>query len=107
MTVNADTVDTDIERVLDGATGEFRDGLSTGADKMRQGTVAEGKQTEATVTGAGVESFSTDEAVVLVSLTTKTTYSTNEPRRDAVQRLQITVVRSGDGYKTSAVEFVD
>lgn len=107
VTVNADTVDADIERVIDATTGEFQDRLRSGSAKMKQGTVDEGKETEADVTGAGVESFTSDEAVVLVSVTTKTTYNTNAPREDAVQRLAITMVKVGDEYKASKMEFVD
>ncbi|AKS30660.1 serine/threonine-protein kinase [Mycolicibacterium goodii] len=107
VTVNADTVDADVERVLDGATGEFRDGLQRGAAKMKKDTADEGKHTEAVVTGAGVESFSSDEAVVLVTLTTKTTNNTRQPREDALQRLAVTVVDTGGDYKVSKLEFID
>jgi serine/threonine-protein kinase len=111
VTVNADTVDADVQRVLDGATGEFRDGLQRGAAKMKTDTVDEGKQTEAVVTGAGVESFTPDgaahEALVLVSLTTKTTYNTHQPRQDSLQRLAVTVVDDGGTYRVSNVEFID
>lgn len=107
VTVNADTVDADVERVLDGATGEFRDGLVKGAAKMRKDTTDEGKHTEAEVTGAGVESFTPDEALVLVSLTTKTTDNTHAPRQDALQRVAVTVVDTGGTYKVSKLEFVD
>ncbi|MBU8818201.1 hypothetical protein KL858_13025 [Mycolicibacterium goodii] len=107
MTINADTVDADLQRVLDGATGEFRDGLVRGAAKMKKDTADEGKHTEAEVTGAGIESFTSDEALVLVSLTSKTTYNTHEPRQDALQRLAVTVVDTGGTYKVSKLEFVD
>lgn len=107
VTINADTVDADLQRVLDGATGEFRDGLVRGAAKMKKDTADEGKHTEAEVTGAGIESFTSDEALVLVSLTSKTTYNTHEPRQDALQRLAVTVVDTGGTYKVSKLEFVD
>jgi len=107
--VNAETVDADVDRVLDGATGEFRDGLQRGAAKMKKDTADEGKHTEAEVTGAGIASFDPDagEAEVLVSLTTKTTNNTHAPREDALQRLTVTVVDTGGAYKVSGVEFVD
>ncbi|MGV0740768.1 serine/threonine-protein kinase [Mycolicibacterium sp. XJ870] len=107
VTVSADSVDADIPSLLDGSTGPLHDELQKDAAQLKQKAVADGTKADGTVTGAGIESFSSDEAVVLVSIDTRTTENTNAPRQDAVQRLAVTVVSVGDGYKASKLEFVD
>ena len=106
VSVSADSVDNDIARTVGATTGPLHDKLSSGAAELKRGILADGTQTVATVSGAGVQSFEPDKAVVLVSVTTKTTYS-NSPRQDAVQRLAITMVSTPEGYKASGAEFVD
>jgi serine/threonine-protein kinase len=107
VSVSADNVDSDIAQTLSATTGAFHDKLSDGAAELKRKTVADGTKTVATVTGAGVQTFDADKAVILVSVNTKTTDKTNSPRQDAVQRLAITMVSTPEGYKASAAEFVD
>jgi Mce-associated membrane protein len=109
--VNLTTIDwhqaeRDVQRILDGATGQFYDDFA----KRSQPFIEVVKQTRSTTVGsiteAGLESQSSDSAQVLVALTV-TTSNADAPQADPhAWRMRVLVQRVGDQAKVSNAEFV-
>lgn len=97
----------DVRRVIDSATGEFKNEFQSRASDFTT-VVAQSKSiTEGTVNATAVESVNGNSAVVLVSATSRITNSPpgkNEPPR--IWRLKVTVTEVGGQFKTSKVEYV-
>jgi Mce-associated membrane protein len=96
----------DVQRVIDGSTGQFRDDFQQRAKDFT--TVVEQSKvvTEGNVNAAGVQSIDGDSALVIVAATSRITNAAgakDEPRR---WRLKVTVTDDGGQYKMSKVEFV-
>lgn len=107
VTVSADTADSDLAAMMDGATDEFRADLKSQAPEIKRKAQELGVKTEGTVTGAGVESLFSEEAVVLVTVDTKVTVTTNRVGVVSLQRVRVTVERVDGAYKASKLEFVN
>lgn len=107
VTVSADTVDTDLAMIMDGATDKFRADLQNQAPQIKKKAKDLGVKTDGTVTGAGVESLFSDEAVVLVTVDTKVTVTTNRVGVVSLQRVRVTVEHVDGSYKASKLEFVN
>jgi Mce-associated membrane protein len=97
----------DVERVIDGSTGQFKTDFQQRASDLiavvgQSKTVTEGRVNE-----AAIESMERNSAVVLVSATSQVTNS--PPGRDEppqIWRLRVTVADVGGQYKLSKVEYV-
>lgn len=107
VTVSADTADSDLEAIMDGATDEFRADLKSQAPQIKRKAQELGVKTDGTVTGAGVESLFSDEAVVLVTVDTKVTVTSNRVGVVSLQRVRVTVEHVDGAYKASKLEFVN
>ena len=107
VTVSADTVDTDLAIIMDGATDEFRADLQNQASQIKQKTKDLGVMTDGTITGAGIESLFSEKAVVLVPVDTKVTVTTNRVGVVSMQRARVTVEHVDGSYKASKLEFVN
>ncbi|MGV9797798.1 serine/threonine-protein kinase [Mycobacterium sp. NPDC003449] len=103
VTVSADSVDADIQRVLDASTGQFHDEFSQGAAELKQQTVADRIEAEGTVAGAGIEAYTPEGAMVLVAVKTQTTDKSSPGPVYRVERLLINVAKVDDGYRASTV----
>lgn len=106
ITISSTTSDDDIATLLRGATAEFRDELQSQADRLR----AELKENDVDATGsvvsAALSAFDDDSATVIVAATgtvdNKQT-ATPEPRN---YRLRVQLVKKGEGWLVSGLEFV-
>lgn len=107
VTVSADTADADLEKVMEGATDEFRADLQNQAPNIKRKARELGVKTDGTVTGAGIEALFSDEAVVLVTVDTKVTVTSNRVGVVSLQRVRVTVEHVDGGYKASKLEFVN
>jgi Mce-associated membrane protein len=98
--------DTDIRRILDGATGTFYDDFA----KRSQPFVDVIKQTKSTTVGtiteAGLESDGPRAAQVLVTVNVKTSNAVASEQDPRYWRMRISVQEVGDQAKVSNVEFV-
>ena len=105
-TIDWQEADSDINRILDSATGTFYDDFS----KRSQPFVEVVKQAQSksigTVTEAGLESESGDQAQVLVAVSVKTTNIGAQEQRPRAWRMRIDVQKFGDQAKVSNVQFV-
>jgi Mce-associated membrane protein len=98
--------DADVKRILDSATGTFYDDFA----KRQQPFVEILKKVQATskgtITEAGLESESGDEAQVLVSMSVTTSNIGATEQEPRAWRMRISVQKSGDDVKVSNVAFV-
>ena len=110
--VNLTTIDyqraaADVQRILDSATGTFRDEFAGRSDSLVNVVEQAQSTSTGTVTAAGVESMNADAAQVLVALSVTTTNlgaPVQQPPR--YWRMRLTVTRVGDEAKISKVDFV-
>ena len=105
-TIDWHHADADVQRILDSATGTFYDDFSQ-RSKPFVDVVKKAQSTSVgTITEAGLESQSGDEAQVLVAVSVKTSNlgaAEQDPRH---WRMRITVQKVGGGAKVSNVGFV-
>jgi Mce-associated membrane protein len=104
-TINYSEVDTDVQRILDLATGAFRDDFEQRSKPFIEVVKAAQSKSEGTVTDAGLESQRGDSAQVLVAVAVKSRTAGGEeaPRE---WRMRIEVRSVGDDAKVSNVVFV-
>ncbi|OMC30039.1 Mce protein [Mycobacterium colombiense] len=104
-TINYTQVDADVQRILDLATGAFRDDFEQRSKPFMEVVKAAQSKSEGTVTDAGLESQRGDSAQVLVAVAVKSRTAGGEeaPRE---WRMRIEVRSVGDDAKVSNVMFV-
>jgi serine/threonine-protein kinase len=104
--LSARSVDSDIQRILDGSTGSFHDDFASKSADFRQTVIASNVTTQGTANSAGLSSISGTTAHVLVATTSKVTNNAGASQEPRSWRLDIQVEKLGDAYKTSKVEYV-
>jgi len=104
-TINYTEVDADVQRILDLATGAFRDDFEQRSKPFIEVVKAAQSKSEGTVTDAGLESQHGDSAQVLVAVAVKSRTAGGEeaPRE---WRMRIEVRSVGNDAKVSNVVFV-
>lgn len=107
LTVDHRDMDPLIDAVLDGATGDFAEQY----ESQRERLASEAVRTEATSTGEvvalGVGDLDDDSATVLVAAnSTVTNTSTGSEGEVRYYRLRLDLVREGERWLTSNVQFV-
>jgi Mce-associated membrane protein len=106
-TIDWQRADSDVQRIIDSATGTFQSDFSLRSKPFVE-VVKQVKSTSVgTITEAGLESSSSDDAVVLVTASIKTTMP-NQPDADAKSwRMRISLQKVGENeIKISNVAFV-
>jgi Mce-associated membrane protein len=96
----------DVQRVLDSATGEFKDDFQRRADDFASVVKDSKAVTQGSVRATAVESMSKDSVVVLVLANERITNSAGAKDDPRAFRFRVTVVRDGDQLKISKVEYV-
>jgi Mce-associated membrane protein len=105
-TIDFAEADTDIQRILDSATGTFYDDFSKRSRPFVDVVKQAHSKSVGTVTAAGLESASADHAQVLVAVSVKTSNAGAEDNQPRAWRMRISVQKIGDQAKVSNVEFV-
>lgn len=105
-TIDWQEADADINRILDSATGTFYDDFSKRSQPFVQVVKQAQSKSVGTVTEAGLESQSGDQAQVLVAVSVKTTNLGVNEQRPRAWRMRIDVQKIGDQAKVSNVQFV-
>lgn len=104
-TINYTEVDADVQRILDQATGAFREDFEQRAKPFIEVVKAAQSKSEGTVTDAGLESQRGDSAQVLVAVAVKSrTAGGEEAAREWRMRIEVRSV--GNDTKVSNVVFV-
>jgi Mce-associated membrane protein len=104
-TINYTEIETDVQRILDLATGAFRDDFEHRSKPFIELVKAAQSKSEGTVTDAGLESQHGDSAQILVAVAVKSRTAAGEeaPRE---WRMKIEVKSVGEEAKMSNVVFV-
>jgi Mce-associated membrane protein len=96
----------DVQRVLDIATGPFKDDFQRRAEDFESVVKDSKAVTEGSVAAAAVESMNNDSAVVLVLANERVTNIAGAKDQPRTFRFRVSVVHDGDQLKLSKVEFV-
>jgi Mce-associated membrane protein len=96
----------DVQRVLDIATGEFKDDFQKRAADFESVVKDSKAVTEGSVTVTAVESMNKDSAVILVLANENVTNIAGAKDAPRTFRFRVNVVHDGDDLKVSKVEFV-
>jgi len=105
-TIDWHSVNADIQRILDSATGSFYDDFSKRSQPFIDVVKKVQSKSVGTVTEAGLESVSRNEARVLVAVSVKTSNLGDEDQPPRGWRMRIDVQKVDDGAKVSNVLFV-
>jgi Mce-associated membrane protein len=105
-TIDFQHVDDDVKRILDSSTGTFYDDFQQRAQPFTEVVRQVRSTSVGTVTEAGLESESADEAQVLVAVAVHTTIEGQPEQQERPWRMRILVQKIGDDTKVSDVEFV-
>jgi Mce-associated membrane protein len=109
--INLTTIDfshanSDIQRILDSATGTFHDDFSQRSQPFVDVVKQAKSISVGTVTAVGLESESDGQAQVLVAASVKTSTAGAADQKPHAWRMRISVQKVGDQTKVSNVEFV-
>lgn len=105
-TIDWQRADTDVQRILDSATGKFYDDMSKRQGPFIDVVKKAQSRSVGTITEAGLESESGDDAQVLVAVSVQTSNLGATDQRPRAWRMRISVHKTGDEVKVSNVEFV-
>jgi Mce-associated membrane protein len=105
-TIDYQHADSDIQRILDSATGSFYDDFAKRSKPFIEVVKKAQSKSVGTVTEAGLESQSGDEALVMVAVSVVTTNAGEPEAEPRHWRMRISVKKVGDDAKLSNVAFV-
>ncbi|ORW73715.1 mammalian cell entry protein [Mycobacterium saskatchewanense] len=105
--INYAEVDTDVQRILDSATGAFRDDFAQRSKAFIDVVKRAQSRSEGTITAAGLESVDGDRAQVVVAVMVKTTMPAAADDQARGWRMRIGVQKEGKVVKVSSVRFVE
>ncbi|BBX17193.1 mammalian cell entry protein [Mycolicibacterium duvalii] len=105
-TIDHQQADTDIQRILDAATGQFYDDFVQRSQPFVDVVKNSQSTSQGTVTEAGLESFSGEEAQAIVAVSVTTSVAGAPEQQARSWRMRLTVQKSGEDLKISNVGFV-
>ena len=105
-TIDAQHADADVLRIVDSATGRFRDDFQQRAPALLAVAKRTQSSTVGTITEAGVEMATADAGQVLVTVSVVTTTAGGPKSQPRDWRMRIGVQKTGDDAKVSNVTFV-
>jgi Mce-associated membrane protein len=106
VSVSAASVDRDLQRILAGTTGDFRDEFSRGQSQVRAAVVENNVESRGTVLRAALLSGDSRRATVLVAIDA-TVRNTNAPDgRQSHYRVQVELSRRDGTWLVSRLQFV-
>ena len=105
-TIDWQHADSDVRRILDGATGEFHDDFAKRSKPFIEVVKQAKATTVGTITEAGLESETADTAQALVAVSVQTSNAGATDQEPRAWRMRIYMQRVGDQVKVSNVGFV-
>lgn len=106
-TIDYQQAESDVQRVLDSATGAFYDDFSSRAEPFTEVVKQAQSKSTGTITEAGLESVSDNAADVLVAVKVMTANAGTPEQAPRFWRMRLTVQQVGDDAKVSKVVFVE
>jgi Mce-associated membrane protein len=105
-TIDYQHVDQDVQRILDSATGTFYDDFQQRSQPFTEVVKQVKSKSVGSVTEAGLESATANDAQVLVAVAVTTTIEGQPQQQPRAWRMRILVQKVGNDTKVSNVEFV-
>jgi Mce-associated membrane protein len=105
-TINYTEVDADLARIVDSATGTFRDDFQRRAKAFADVVKRAQSQSRGAITEAGLVSDDTDHGQVLIAVSVNTSLGGAPEPQPRAWRMRIDVQKVGNDVKVSNVEFV-
>lgn len=105
-TINYTEVEANVQRIVDSATGEFREDFKKRSQPFIDVIKQSQSKSQGSVTETALESEQTDSARILVAVTVDTTVAGVAEEQPRAWRMRITVQKVGDDAKVANVEFV-
>jgi Mce-associated membrane protein len=105
-TINYTEAEGDVQRIVDSATGSFRDDFKKRSQPFIDVVKQAQSKSQGSITEAAVESEEVASAQVLVAVTVNTSVAGVAEQQPRAWRMRITVQKVGDDAKVSNVEFV-
>jgi len=105
-TISYTEADTDIRRILDSSTGEFREDFQRRSEPFVAVVKQARSKSEGTVTEAGLESVTGDGAQVRLAVSVRTSLAEAPAGPPRNWRMRISVAKDGAGARISNVQFV-
>ncbi|OBA70369.1 hypothetical protein A5641_13330 [Mycobacterium sp. 1554424.7] len=105
-TINCTQAEADVQRIVDSATGMFRDDFTRRSQPFIDVVKQAQSKSQGVITEAAVESADSNSAQVLVAVNVNTSIAGVAEPQPRAWRMRIAVQRVGDGAKVSNVEFV-
>lgn len=108
VSVSASTVDRDLQRIVDGATGDFRDEFTRGESQVRTAVVENKVDSHGTILRAALVSGNRHSAVVLVAIDATVKNVKTPAGRASHYRIQVDVSRDPESgrWLVSRLQFV-
>lgn len=106
LTVDHRTMDVVVERVLDGATGEFRKQYESQSRRLTREATRTRATSAGEVVALGVSQLGDDSATVLVAANSTVTNTRTEQPQVRYYRLELGLVRQDGRWLTSSLRFV-
>lgn len=105
-TLDYRTFDEDVQLVLDGSTGSFRDQFAAGVDQTRDVVTSNEAVSGGTVSEAALVSADDDSARVLLVVDTEVTNTATPTPTPRHYRVQLDLTRVSDTWLASDLQFV-
>ena len=104
--VDGTDIEADLERVLEGASGTFREEFEAQSRTLRSVLEENEVRAEGNVLDAGLSRFSEDAATALVIIDSVVRNKGDPDGQTRTYRMQLELERVGDRWLTSSLEFV-
>jgi Mce-associated membrane protein len=106
VSVSAASVDRDLQRILVGTTGDFRDEFSRGRSQVRAAVVENNVQSQGTVLRAALLSGDRRRATVLVAIDATVRNANAPDGRQSHYRIQVELAHKDGKWLVSRLQFV-
>ena len=105
--INHQNVDEQAQVVLDGGTGDFKQQYADELDSLARSAQAQRSTAEATVLEVGMNDIDASTATVFVAADTEVTSKVTDGKARTVPwRIQLDMVKEGERWLTSGLQFV-
>lgn len=105
-TIDYQNADSDVQRILDSATGQFHDDFAQRAQPFVDVVKKAQSKSVGTVTDSGLESVTDGEAQAIVAVTVRTSNAGAPEQQPRSWRMRFTMQKVGQDVKVSNVGFV-
>ena len=106
ISISSTTSDADITTLLDGATAEFLDELESQVERLRSELDENEVEAEGSIDSAAVSRFDDETATVIVAASGTVDNKQTTAPEPRSYRLEVMLVRDGDDWLVSGLEFV-